>query len=76
MGNEANREGQPRKPLTRKEKKARGRQIWSASPGLDVVHRDAAGIDIGRREHYVAVGPDRDRQPVQSFGWSPRSCGG
>jgi transposase len=55
------------KGLTRKQKKELGRKIWSGSPGLDIVHRDAAGIDIGSREHYVAVGPDRAAQPVQVF---------
>ncbi|MEJ2110734.1 MAG: IS110 family transposase [Acidobacteriota bacterium] len=28
---------------------------------------NAAGIDIGSREHYVAVPPDRDPEPVRSF---------
>jgi transposase len=42
--------------------------MWSEHPGLEVVHRDAAGIDVGSREHYVAVPPDRDAQPVRSFG--------
>src|SRR5947208_1638225 len=54
--------------MTRKQRKALGRKIWTDQPGLDVVHRDAAGIDIGSREHYVAVGPDRDLEPVQVFG--------
>ena len=26
---------------------------------LDVVHADCAGIDIGKRGHYVAVDPER-----------------
>lgn len=54
--------------LTRKQRKELGRRIWSEHPGLEVVHRDAAGIDIGSREHYVAVGPDRDAEPVRVFG--------
>lgn len=54
--------------LTRKQRKELGRKIWSGSPGLDVVHRDAAGIDTGSREHYVAVGPDRASQPICT-GW-------
>jgi transposase len=54
--------------LTRKQRKELGRRIWSEGPGLEVVHRDAAGIDIGSREHYVAVGPDRDTEPVRVFG--------
>ena len=39
------------KNLTRKEKKDLGRRIWATSPGLEVVHRDEEGIDIGGREH-------------------------
>ena len=34
---------------------------------LDRLHPDAAGIDCGSAEHYVAVPPDRDANPVQSF---------
>lgn len=33
-----------------------------------MVHPDAAGIDIGNAAHYVAVPPDRDAEPVRSFG--------
>lgn len=32
-----------------------------------VVHPHAAGIDIGSRWHVVAVGPDRDPEPVRTF---------
>ena len=53
---------------TRKQRKQLARRLWSENPGLEVVHRDAAGIDVGSRQHYVAVGPDRDAQPVQVFG--------
>ena len=67
MASEASAESSQGRRLTRKQKKELGRQIWSGSPGLEVVHRDAAGIDIGSREHYMAVGPDRDARPVQSF---------
>lgn len=31
-------------------------------------HPDAAGIDIGGTNHYVAVPADRDSQPVRNFG--------
>jgi hypothetical protein len=53
--------------LTRKQRRELGRKIRSEKPGLEVVHSDAAGIDIGSREHYVAVGPDRDSEPVRVF---------
>jgi transposase len=67
MATQGTKESSQGKRLTRKQRRELGRQIWSSSPGLDVVHRDAAGIDIGSREHYVAVGPDRASQPVQVF---------
>jgi transposase len=35
---------------------------------LRIVHPDAGGIDIGSRQHYVAVPPDRDPEPVRCFG--------
>jgi transposase len=39
---------------------------WKA---LEIVHPDAAGIDVGGSEHWVAVSPDRDPQPVRPFGF-------
>jgi transposase len=34
---------------------------------LPVLHPDAAGIDVGASELFVAVGADRDPQPVRKF---------
>ena len=34
---------------------------------LEVVHENAAGIDIGGSEHWVAINPKLDEQPVRSF---------
>ena len=34
---------------------------------LPVLHPDAAGIDIGASEVFVAVAPDRDPQPIRKF---------
>ncbi len=51
----------------RKERKEWGRRLQSEDPGLEVVHPDAAGIDVGNGWHYVAVRPDRDSQPVRRF---------
>lgn len=39
-----------------------------SSEPLRVVHPDAAGVDIGSEKHYVAVPPDRDKEPVRCFG--------
>jgi transposase len=35
---------------------------------LDIVHPDAGGIDVGGSEHWVAISPDRDPEPVRRFG--------
>ncbi len=42
-----------------------GNKPWSSFPLLNV---NAAGIDIGSEEHWVAVPADRDEQPVRKFG--------
>ena len=34
---------------------------------LPVVHENAAGLDIGSTEHWVAVPEDRDEQPARKF---------
>jgi transposase len=44
---------------------ARAKVDWKA---LDVVHPEAAGIDVGGSEHWVAISPDRDPEPVRCFG--------
>lgn len=35
---------------------------------ISPTHRDAAAIDIGAKMHVAAVPPDRDTEPVRSFG--------
>jgi len=52
----------------RQQRRELQRQLNAAEPGLEVVHRDAAGIDIGNASHFVAVPPDRDPEPVREFG--------
>ena len=51
----------------RKERKELARRLRSEDPGLEVVHPNAAGVDVGNSAHYVAVRPDRDSQPVRRF---------
>jgi transposase len=41
------------------------RPAWT--PLLERIEPDAAGIDCGSQEHYVAVPSDRDPQPVRAF---------
>src|SRR5215510_16006063 len=35
--------------------------------GLPLIHPNAAGVDVGSKEHLVAVPADRDPQPVRTF---------
>jgi transposase len=57
--------------LNRKERKELVRRLRSDDPGLEVVHRNVSGIDIGNESHFVAVAPSCDPEPVREFGsWS------
>ena len=53
--------------LNRKQRKELARRLRAENPGLDVMHPEAAGIDVGNSAHYVAVRPDRDPDPVRRF---------
>ena len=39
----------------------------TVQPMLRCLNQDAAGIDVGASEVYIAVPPDRDAQPVRRF---------
>jgi transposase len=54
--------------MNRKEKKELSRRIIADDARLQVVHPNAAGIDIGNESHFVAIPPDRDATPVREFG--------
>src|SRR5437879_8420504 len=54
--------------MNRKQRRETMRKIQSDDLSLEVVHPDAAGIDIGNESHYVAVPPNRDSQAVRRFG--------
>jgi transposase len=54
-----------KKPAGQPKGSAQKKVDWKA---LEVVHPDAAGIDVGGSEHWVAISPDRDPEPVRRFG--------
>lgn len=54
--------------LNRQQRRELQQRLHSADPGLQIVHPDAAGIDVGSKSHFVAVPAGRDAQPVQEFG--------
>ncbi len=55
----------PKQDSKRKAQRGKRSQDWEALPPL---HQNAAGIDVGNAEHYVAVPAGRDAEPVQKFG--------
>ena len=52
--------------LNRKQRTELARRLQSADPGLEVMHPNAAGVDVGNSTHYV-VRPDQDPNPVRRF---------
>jgi transposase len=54
-----------KKPVGKQKGSVQKKVDWRA---LEIVHPDAAGIDVGGSEHWVAVSPDRDPEPVRRFG--------
>jgi len=54
--------------LSRRERKQIGRQLQAEEPGLEIVHRNVAGIDVGDESHFVCVDPQRGQPPVREFG--------
>src|SRR5260370_29053476 len=57
----------PKDPKQRSKRSETARNV-DATEGLPPLNVNAAGIDVGSAEHYVAVPTDRDAEPVQSFG--------
>jgi transposase len=58
----------PWSEMNRKQRRELQRKIQSEDLSLEVVHPDAAGIDIGNEVHYVAVPSNRSSEPVCRFG--------
>jgi transposase len=54
--------------MNRQQRKELQQRLNAADPGLEVVHADAGGIDVGNESHFVAVPAGRDPHPVQEFG--------
>jgi transposase len=54
--------------LNRKQRRELARKLSAEDPGLEIVNRNVAGIDVGNESHFVALPPGRDPQPVQEFG--------
>lgn len=54
--------------INHKQRREMLRRIQSEDLSLEVVHPEAAGIDIGNESHYVDVPSTRDSQPVRRFG--------
>src|SRR2546426_1222106 len=55
-------------PLNRQQRRELARRLKTEDPGLEIVNRNVAGIDVGNESHFVAVAPSRDTQPGREFG--------
>src|ERR1700741_5342193 len=53
--------------MNRKQRREMMRKMQSEDLSLEVIHPDAAGIDIGNESHYAGVPRSRDSQPVRRF---------
>ena len=53
-------------PMKLKRRRSAGK-IHVSPTRLKEINANVAGIDCGSAEHFVAVAPDRDPNPVQSF---------
>ncbi len=49
-------------------RRKKGMPQKGGSGSFPIINNDAAGIDIGSEEHWVAVPQDRDENPVRPFG--------
>ena len=54
--------------LNRKQRRELGRQVHADDPALQVIHPNAAGIDVGSESHFVAIPSSRDADPIREFG--------
>lgn len=52
----------------RGQRQAKAQRSSKVSRNLTMLNPNAAGIDVGASEHYVAVPAERDEQPVRCFG--------
>ena len=52
----------------RRKTKRKAKAKTTLPEGLETINLNAAGIDIGSTEHYVAVPPGGSSEPVRSFG--------
>jgi len=65
----------PKDPKQRSKRRKTAGNV-DATEGLPPLNVNAAGIDVGSAEHYVAVPTDRDAEPVQvSAASQPTSIG-
>jgi hypothetical protein len=54
--------------LNRKQRRELDRKLSAEEPGLEIVNRNVARIDVGNENHFVALPPGRGPRPVREFG--------
>ena len=54
--------------ISRRERRDLRRGLESEGPELEVVHPNAAGIDVGNESHFVGIKPGWCEEAVREFG--------
>lgn len=57
--------------LNRKQRREWERRLSAEDPGLEIVNRNVAGIDVGNESHFVAVAPGRDAHRCKNSAVGP-----
>lgn len=60
--------GKLKTKLSARQREELERRLQSPDPGLEVVHCNAAGVDVGGGSHFVAVPMGRAPEPIREFG--------
>jgi transposase len=58
--------------ISRRDRRQVEARLRREDPGLEIVHTNVAGVDVGSKSHFVAVDPRVSDRPVREFGsWTP-----
>jgi hypothetical protein len=61
--------------LNRKQRREMKQGLNASDPGLEIVNRDGAGIDVGNESHWVAVPPGETRNRCGNLGLGQKRSG-
>jgi len=54
--------------ISRRDRRQVEARLLREDPGLEIVHTNVAGVDVGNKSHFVAVDPRVSDPSVREFG--------